>query len=98
MWDTTGTKAPEVHPYTGTPIVGFTFPFGRRSLELCLRAAHVVPQVGYVGWDVCVTENGPVLIEGNKCPAMIFCRCPHVPDKMGVLPRYQTICERTLKS
>lgn len=80
----------EVHPYTGTPIVGFHIPFWKESLELCLRAAHVVPQVGYVGWDVCVTENGPVLIEGNNYPGNdILQMPPHVPDKMGMLPRFK---------
>ena len=27
-------------------------------------AKKVIPQVGYVGWDVCFTPNGPCLVEG----------------------------------
>lgn len=80
----------EVHPYTGAQIVGFHIPYWEESIALCLKAAHVVPQVGYVGWDVCVTEDGPVLIEGNNYPGNdILQMPPHVPEKIGMLPRFK---------
>ena len=41
-------------------------------LDLTARAAAVVPEVGYVGWDVAIAENGPVLIEGNSLSAGYF--------------------------
>ena len=32
------------------------------------KAARMIPQVGYVGWDVAFTPNGPCLVEGNNFP------------------------------
>lgn len=80
----------ETHPYTGHPIVGCRLPFWKEALEMCLAAAHVVPQLGYIGWDIAVTENGPQLIEGNEFPGHdILQMPPHVPDKIGMLPKFK---------
>ena len=50
----------------------------------------MVPQVGYVGWDIAVTENGPLIIEGNHFPGHdILQMPPHVPDKIGMLPTFK---------
>ena len=54
------------------------------------RAGQVVPQVGVVGWDVCVTDNGPLLIEGNDYPGHdIYQLPPHRTNGIGVLPKFQ---------
>ena len=80
----------EVHPATGTPIPGCRLPYWRESVEMCLEAAKVVPQLGYVGWDVAVSADGPQLIEGNHFPGHdILQMPPHVPDKVGMLPRFR---------
>jgi hypothetical protein len=26
------------------------------------------PEMTVIGWDVCITDNGPILIEGNRRP------------------------------
>jgi hypothetical protein len=54
-----------VHPTSGEPIPGTVVPCWDEVLDLVDRAARVVPSVPYVGWDVAVTPDGPVLIEGN---------------------------------
>ena len=55
-----------VHPDSGKQIIGFRIPSWDRITELVARAAKVVPDVGYVGWDLAVDENGDVqLVEGN---------------------------------
>jgi glutathione synthase/RimK-type ligase-like ATP-grasp enzyme len=80
----------ETHPYTGCPIKGWQLPFWSEAVETVLKAATVIPQVGYVGWDVAVTENGPLLIEGNPFPGHdILQMPPHVPDKIGMLPQFK---------
>lgn len=59
----------EEHPDTGFKAKGFQVPYWKEILALTAKAAAAVPQVGYVGWDVAVAEDGPVLIEGNSLSA-----------------------------
>ena len=59
----------EKHPDTGFVAKGFQVPYWKEVLELTAKASAVVPQVGYIGWDVAIAENGPVLIEGNSVSA-----------------------------
>ena len=80
----------ETHPYTSCAIKGYQLPQWQKAVETVLSAATVVPQVGYVGWDVAATENGVVLIEGNPFPGHdILQMPPHVPDKIGMLPQFK---------
>lgn len=80
------------HPATGAPIKGFTFPDWDRAVELVKSAAQVVPEVGYVGWDVCFTPEGPCLVEGNQFPGHDIYQLPvHTPDKIGIMPRFRAI-------
>ncbi len=67
----------EVHPATGVAFRGFRVPFYHEAVELVRKAATVVPQVRYIGWDVCITESGPAIIEGNNYAAYDF---PQLPD------------------
>ena len=80
----------ETHPYTNCKIKGWKLPYWDEAVKLVLEAATVVKEVGYVGWDVAATENGPVLIEGNPFPGHdILQMPPHVPDKIGMLPQFK---------
>ncbi len=53
------------HPSTGCPVPGFQVPFWDELVRAVLEAAGRVPSVGYVGWDVAITEQGVEFIEGN---------------------------------
>lgn len=55
----------DVHPDSGKHLIGFEVPKWNEVKELVAKAAQVLPDVHYVGWDVAVTNNGCVLIEGN---------------------------------
>lgn len=78
----------ERHPATNAMIKGFEIPMWRRCEETVLAAARVVPEVGYVGWDVCIAPGGPLLIEGNCFPGHDIYQMPHImaPEYMGALP------------
>lgn len=55
-----------VHPDSGKKIIGFEIPSWDKVVDLVSRAALVVPEVRYVGWDVAIDQEGNVLlIEGN---------------------------------
>lgn len=55
-----------LHPDSGEQIIGFRIPFWERVKKVVIRAAMVVPEVGYIGWDVAVDADGNAqLIEGN---------------------------------
>lgn len=57
------------HPTSGTKFVGFEIPCFKEAVELVKKAALVVPGMRYIGWDVAITENGPILVEGNNLPS-----------------------------
>ena len=73
-----------------TKIQGFAIPYWEEAKAMCLEASQVVPQMRYVGWDVAITPNGPVFVEGNNLPGYdILQMPPHTPDKVGMLPRFR---------
>lgn len=53
------------HPGTGFYMPGFKLPFWKETKELVHRAMDKVPSLGYVGWDIALTPEGPELVEGN---------------------------------
>ncbi|GAA1467672.1 sugar-transfer associated ATP-grasp domain-containing protein [Microbacterium thalassium] len=55
----------EVHPDSGLRIADFQLPMVDEVTAFVDEVARVVPQVQYVGWDIVVTPDGPVLVEGN---------------------------------
>ena len=53
------------HPDSGHPIEGSTVPFWQSALDLALSAHREFREMPSVGWDIAITEHGPVLVEGN---------------------------------
>lgn len=56
------------HPLNKTKIVGFKIPYFKEAINLAVEASKVIPQLGYVGFDIAISKNGPVLVEGNELP------------------------------
>lgn len=79
-----------IHPETKEKIVGVTIPMWDKVVELCETIAHVIPEVGYVGWDICVGEDKLYLIEGNDFPGHDIYQLPvHRSDNYGDLPIFE---------
>lgn len=80
------------HPLTKVSIKGFKIPMWKEIIELVKIAGSVVPEVGLVGWDVALTDKGPLIIEGNDFPGHdIYGLAPHRKDGIGVLPKFLKI-------
>lgn len=56
------------HPDTGVDLTEVIVPYWREALDLVVRAHRDVPEFArfaFLGWDVAIVEEGPVLIETN---------------------------------
>ena len=56
------------HPATGVAFDGFPIPCFDQIADLTLEAARKEDKILVVGWDVAISQQGPVLIEGNRRP------------------------------
>ncbi|MGI9262376.1 MAG: sugar-transfer associated ATP-grasp domain-containing protein [Woeseiaceae bacterium] len=64
-FDATG-EAFENHPDTGVQISGLEVPFFEQAVELAFDASRVFGFMATIGWDIGITPDGPVLVEGNS--------------------------------
>lgn len=76
---------------TGIRYDGYQVPFWEEIKKLCLDAALVNDQIHFVGWDVAVTPNGPLLIEGNRGSGFDL---PQVLAKRGLKDMIDTLIAR----
>ena len=83
----------EVHPVSKVPIKGFKIPYYKESIDLAITASQKIPQVGLVGWDIAITDKGPVLIEGNELPGYdIYQSKIHLSEtKEGLKPFFDSV-------
>lgn len=56
------------HPDTDAQITGRVLPLWAETRELATRAHAAFPDRLLIGWDVAITRDGPMLIEGNSGP------------------------------
>ena len=54
------------HPLTKMVFKDFKVPEFEKAKELVLKAASFMPGLRLIGWDISLSTNGPVLIEGNS--------------------------------
>ena len=58
----------KMHPVTKVYFNKFELPYWKETKKLVLEAALVNQNIKVVGWDVAITKNGPILVEGNRRP------------------------------
>jgi len=78
-----------VHPLSGTSIVGFRVPLYAETIALLQDVAPIVPQMPYIGWDVAIGPDHPMLIEGNPNSGVYQLKPSVSGVRTGLLPRYR---------
>ena len=53
---------------TGIKFDGFKIPYWEEIKGMVIEAAKVNTNIHIVGWDVAISKNGPLIIEGNRGP------------------------------
>lgn len=66
-----------IHPITKTNLIGFKIPYWIELVDFVREAAKHRPVLRTVGWDVGITNDGPVLIEGNHNWGKIIWQQPY---------------------
>lgn len=56
----------EFHPDTSAPFSEFTLPHWQGLVGETARLHRLIPYYRMVGWDIVITPNGPVILEGNS--------------------------------
>lgn len=76
----------ETHPLTGATIKGRILPLWAETVALVERAHAAFPDRITIGWDVAITDQGPVIIEGNTQSGCDMIQRTHdVPAGIGRL-------------
>lgn len=65
----------EKHPDSGIILEGYKIPYLKDSVELCLKAHRFLYFNYVIGWDVAITDEGPVIIEANEKPGINVVQC-----------------------
>ena len=76
MWTT--------HPDTGVTIKGFKVPYFEEAREMVKEAIATRKVEGYIGWDIAISENGPMLLEVNDRPGSDGLQTAPAQAKMGM--------------
>lgn len=88
----------EKHPLTNKEIVNLKIPKWEEIKNLCETAALEIPEVGYIGWDVCVGKDKCFFIEGNEFPGHDLYQLPaHRDNNIGLLPKFKQAEERKIE-
>ena len=86
------------HPITNKDIIGLKIPKWKEIKTLCENASLEIPEVGYVGWDVCVGKDNCFFIEGNEFPGHdLYQLPPHRDSNIGLLPLFKKAEERKIE-
>ena len=79
------------HPDSGVVIPGLQIPLWDDVIKMVIRAAeraYQLQQFRWVGWDVAVTEKGPLLIEGNANPCPVVMQLSSQTGYYRIFRRY----------
>lgn len=73
-----------VHPDTNVTIKGFKIPYFEEAREMVKEAIATRKVEGYIGWDIAIGENGPMLLEVNDRPGSDGLQTAPAQEKKGM--------------
>lgn len=75
------------HPVSQKKIKGFQIPQWKDVIKTVEALNTIVPNVGYVGWDIGITDDrGVLVIEGNDCADHDV---PQLAKRKGMWPEFK---------
>ena len=80
----------QTHPDTGFRFKGMQIPKWDELLSLARELALVLPSVRFIGFDLALTENGWVMVEGNRNPQPI----QQMVDQVGLRAEFDEMLKR----
>jgi hypothetical protein len=60
----------EKHPNSQLVFENYELPYLREAADLCLKAHEFLYGFFIIGWDVAITDDGPVIVEANEKPGI----------------------------
>jgi hypothetical protein len=84
------------HPSSGAAISGTYVPYWQEIVGLTTAAMDLFPEVDHIGWDICVGQEGPLIVEGNSGipnPNVFQAHGPFLGDsRVKSFYRYHNVC------
>ena len=80
----------KTHPDSGFTWKGLQIPRWDELLALADRLARVLPTVHFIGFDLALTKDGWVMVEGNRNPQPV----QQMVDRVGLLPEFEELMKK----
>lgn len=79
------------HPITKVGLKGIKIPYFEELKELVIELSYIVKEINYIAWDIAITDEGPVVVEGNPYPGYYYQFPVHTTNKTGIVPVFENI-------
>ena len=85
------------HPVSKVKLEGFKIPYWNEAIDLVKQCQNLIPTVRYIGFDVAIKKDGPVIVEGNaSLPDYMIMQCVS-EERKGLKPELDKILEKYSK-
>lgn len=86
------------HPITNERTYGFKIPYWDEVIEIVKEASQVEKRVKYLGWDIAIAKDGPLVIEANSNPGFIKLQTlKHLEKGAGIRKPYYKAYNKAIK-
>lgn len=82
------------HPNTLVEFSGYEIPFLKEAIDLCLNTHSLFYNNFILGWDIAITDTGPLIVEVNEKPGMNVVQCFDGGLRSRITERYKQIINK----